>query len=106
MGMERRKSLRIPTSITVDVKEAGSSVVKGRGQISDLGIKGVAIDTAAVLDIGTPLFLKINVPIEVKGKVVRVGKKDHSIRYGVKFTDIGIFDKIQLKKFISAHFKK
>ena len=106
MGKERRRVLRVPTSILVDVNETGSSLVKGKGQISDLSIKGVAIDTTANLDLGMPLFLKINIPIEVRGKVVRVQKKDGGSRYGVKFTDIGLFDKIQIRKFISAHFKK
>lgn len=104
--MEKRKASRRPTSILIDVNEAGSAVIKGRGHIADLSITGLALDTSIPFDIGTPLFLKIDIPLEVKGKIVRLQKKEGTTRYGVKFLSIGFFEKRRLKKYISAHFKK
>ncbi|MBN1384831.1 MAG: PilZ domain-containing protein [Elusimicrobia bacterium] len=104
--MEKRRRPRVPTSILIDVNEVGSAVTKHRGHVADLSITGLALDTSFSLDIGASLFLKIDIPIEVKGKIVRAQKKAGTMRYGVRFQELGFFEKQRLKKYITAHFKK
>ncbi|MEW6555856.1 MAG: PilZ domain-containing protein [Elusimicrobiota bacterium] len=105
--MELRKHERISVSVLIDVYELGSVIAKGRGHVSDISIGGLSLDTHVALDIGTMLFLKIgDFPIEIKGKVIRIQQGVGVNRYGVKFIDLGFFDKRKLKKHIEAYFKK
>ena len=106
MGKEKRMGNRVPTSITVDLNEPGTMKTRGKGEIIDLSIKGVSIETDSELEMGTPLLLKINVPVEVRGEIIRINKNEKGVKYGVKFTDVSVFDEVQLKKFISSRFKK
>lgn len=104
--MDKRKAPRMPTSILIDVNEAGTAVSKHRGHVADLSVTGMALDTPLTLEKGSSLFLKIDIPIEVRGEIVRVQKKAGAVRYGIRFMDLGFFEKLRLKKYVTAHFKK
>ena len=55
--MEKRKAPRLPTSILIDVNEAGTAVSKHRGHVSDLSVTGMALDTPLTREMTTGYLL-------------------------------------------------
>lgn len=109
-GSEKRKHPRFPVGITMDVHAKGHTVGKCRGTISDLSTGGMSFKTSAELEQGTSLYLKINIPLEIRGEVrhIRSGSSGGMHRYGVRFHKIGFAtaDSMKAGHFIAAKFSK
>jgi c-di-GMP-binding flagellar brake protein YcgR len=90
-GKEKRKHPRFPVGITLDLRANGHSMAKCRGSIVDLSVGGMAFKTDTVLEEGMHLYLKINVPLEVRGEIRHIkGAATGGLRrYGVRFHKIG-----------------
>ena len=71
---------------------------------------GMSFKTTSPLEAGTSLYLKINIPLEIRGEVrhIRAGKSGGMHRYGVRFHKIGFFgaDSMKAGDFIAARFLK
>lgn len=109
-GKEKRKHVRFPVGVTMDIRAKGHTVGKCRGTISDLSTGGMSFKTSAELEQGTLLYLKLNIPLEIRGEVrhMRSGATGGMHRYGVRFHKIG-FPTAQSQKagdFIAAKFSK
>ncbi|OGR87191.1 MAG: hypothetical protein A3J74_07260 [Elusimicrobia bacterium RIFCSPHIGHO2_02_FULL_57_9] len=107
---EKRRHPRVPVGITMDIFAKGHNVGKCRGTIADLSMGGMAFKTNAVLEQGMCLYLKINIPLEIRGEV-RHTKDSHGggmHRYGVRFHKIGYNTPTNAKpeRFIAAKFQK
>lgn len=100
--MERRKAVRVPINIILDVYKNGVLEESYRGCGLNLSIKGIAIETDGVFEKNDIVLLRINIPIDVKGRIVWVKKEGKISRYGIKFEKLGFFEKIQVKKYIKA----
>ena len=72
---EKRKHPRFPVGITMDIHAKGHTVGKCRGTISDLSVGGMSFKSTAVLEAGASLYLKINIPLEVRGDVRHIRAK-------------------------------
>lgn len=107
---EKRKHPRYPLGITMDIHAKGHAVGKCRGTIVDLSVGGMAFKTNAVLEEGMSLYLKINIPLEIRGEVrhTRGSASGGMHRYGVRFHKIGYIspDEIRPENFIAAKFQK
>jgi len=110
MTSEKRRHPRFPAAITMDIRANGHRVGKVRGTISDLSVGGMALRTNVELERGMILYLKINVPLEIRGEIRHsksaAGGGLH--RYGVRFHKIGLFapDAAKRGHFISAKFER
>ena len=107
---EKRKHPRFPVGLTMELNAKGHTVGKCRGTIVDLSVGGMAFKTNAVLEEGACLYLKINIPLEIRGEI-RHGKGSISgglHRYGVRFHKIGyaVPDATKPEHFIAAKFQK
>ncbi|MBI5211540.1 MAG: PilZ domain-containing protein [Elusimicrobia bacterium] len=107
---EKRKHPRFPVGITMDIRAHGQTVDTCRGSIMDLSVGGMAFKTNAALEQGMTIYLKINIPLEIRGEV-RHSKGSLTggmHRYGVRFHKIGFMtpDTNKPEHFIAAKFQK
>ena len=74
-GGEKRRHARHPVGITMDIHMGGQNVGKVRGTITDLSVSGMTLKTNSELEEGSVLYLKINIPLEIRGEVrhIRAG---------------------------------
>ena len=88
---EKRRHPRFPVGITLEIRADGHSVGKCRGAIADLSVGGMAFKTNALLEEGMSLYLKLNIPLEIRGEVrhIRGPVAGNLRRYGVRFHKIG-----------------
>lgn len=107
-GAEKRRHPRFPMGISMDIQAKGHSVGRCRGTITDLSMGGMSFHTDAVLDQGMLLYLKLNIPLEIRGEVKHMDGNSSSgmQRYGVKFHKIGVPEASRPERFISAKFQK
>jgi len=107
---EKRKHPRFPVGISMDIHAKGQSVGKCRGTISDLSVGGMSFRTNTSLEEGASLYLKINIPLEIRGEIrhIKAGSGGGMYRYGVRFHKIGSAtpDKTKPENFIAARFQK
>ena len=110
MTSEKRKHPRFPVGITMDIHTRAQGVRKCRGSITDLSLTGMTFKTDAELEEGQSLYLKLDLPLEIRGEVrsinpVVVGGLR---RYGIQFHHIGSFGPADARpeNFIAARFHK
>ncbi|MFH2202847.1 MAG: PilZ domain-containing protein [Elusimicrobiota bacterium] len=107
---EKRRHPRFPVGITMSVHTGGRSVGKCRGTITDLSVSGMSFKSDKPLEKGCVLFLKINIPLEIRGEVldIKSGTAGGPYRYGVRFHKIGYEGKQQGRpeNFIAAKFQR
>jgi hypothetical protein len=107
---EKRRHPRFPVGITLNLHAKGQTVTKCRGTIRDLSMSGMSFITNAHLEEGSVLYLKINIPLEIRGEIrhIRVGAGGNVHRYGVRFHKIGFEDKGQDRpeSFVTARFQR
>ena len=105
---EKRRSPRFPLGIVLDVHTKNHTTGKCRGSIADLSVTGMSFKTTAVLENGMSLYLKVNIPLEIRGEVRhrKLSASGGLNRYGVRFHHIGVTasDESKPEKFISAKF--
>ena len=104
-GSEKRRFPRFPLGITMDLHARGLAVSKGvSGTIIDLSVGGMSFETPAELEEGSSIYLKINIPLEIRGQVRHIRKVGLTHRYGVRFHKIGFggVDEKRPEKFIAA----
>ena len=105
---EKRKHPRFPAGILLDLHAHGHTVGKIQGRIVDLSVGGMAFETVAPLEEGTSLYLKINIPLEIRGEVRHIRESAHRHRYGVRFHKLGFLSRGHRlpENFIAAKFNK
>lgn len=105
---EKRRNPRFPIGIMLEVNTKGQAMSKCRGSIADLSVGGMSFRTNAVLESGMSIYLKVNIPLEIRGEIrhLRRSASGGLNRYGVRFHHIG-FTEPESKRpdnFISAKF--
>lgn len=107
---DKRRHQRFPVGITMDLHAKGESVGKFRGTITDLSVGGMSFKTNTELEEGSVLYLKINIPLEIRGEIrhIRNAAAGGMQRYGVRFHKIGFEGAAQDRPetFIAAKFQK
>jgi len=108
---DKRKHPRYPVGLAMDIHAKGHSVQKCRGTITDLSLGGMMLKTSTELKLGGMIYLKINVPLEVRGEIrhLKSGSAGGYHRYGIRFHKIGFeggTSEARSKKFISAKFSR
>lgn len=109
-GVEKRRHPRFPVGIAMDLHAKGQMITKCRGTITDLSVSGMTFRSNAALEQGSVLYLKVNIPLEIRGEIrhMRSGSTGGLHRYGVRFHKIG-FEETGAPKpesFITAKFQK
>ncbi|HRY29170.1 MAG TPA: PilZ domain-containing protein [Elusimicrobiota bacterium] len=102
--MERRRFRRIPADMLVELHDVGGQSARGRAQVRNFSMGGMAVEGHVPLRSGETLFLKVNVPIEFLGKVVYMRSRGGRMNYGIRFQNIGFFDKLRLRRYVTAKF--
>ena len=110
-GGDKRRHARVPVGITLDIKVKGVAVKKCRGTIADLSMSGMTFESDAVLEKGQSLYLKVNIPLEIRGEIrhIKPSPKGGMHRYGVRFHHIGFDGESETRKpenFIAARFRR
>jgi hypothetical protein len=91
MESEKRRHARIQVGIALDIRVKGEAVKKCRGTIADLSMSGMTFKSDALLEKGQSLYLKMNLPLEIRGEIrnIEPGSRGGMHRYGVRFHHIG-----------------
>jgi hypothetical protein len=107
---EKRRHPRFSVGITMDIHAKGHTVGKCRGTIADLSVGGMTFKTNALLERGMSLYLRLNIPLEIRGEIrhSKASLTGGMYRYGVRFHKIGHRDPDSVKpeRFIAARFQK
>ncbi len=107
---EKRRHVRFPVGLSLGVVTKGAGVRRCLGVIADLSTGGMAFESDAVLEEGSSLYLRVNIPLEIRGEVRRVKPAGTAgrYRYGVRFHRLGLSSPESAKpeKFIAASFRK
>lgn len=106
---EKRRHPRFPMGMVLDLHAKGSPVSRGLvGTIVDMSVGGMLFETTAQLEEGATLYLKVNIPLEIRGEVRHMRKLGERHRYGVHFhkIDFGGQERARPKSFIFARFKR
>ncbi|OGS27471.1 MAG: hypothetical protein A2297_07750 [Elusimicrobia bacterium RIFOXYB2_FULL_48_7] len=99
--MPKRKHLRADSDILVDIFSADAIVNRGRGCVVNISLGGIAIETESALDLGHELLIDMKLPggtrpIEIHAKVVRQQNMGNLFHYGLKYTRLGLLQRIKL----------
>ena len=110
ISREKRKHPRFPVGITMEIRAGGQKVRKCRGSIADLSVGGMAFKTDALLEEGMCIYLKLNIPLEIRGEIrhMKGSPVGGMHRYGVRFHKIGYQapDANKPQNFIAAQFRR
>lgn len=69
----------------------------------DVSLSGMGIETEADLAINDTVMCHIEVPVQIEGKVVRCDGKGQMRKYGLKFKNQSIFDKLIFKRLLNGN---
>lgn len=100
MSKEKRKHKRLPTTIVADIYDSETLELKGKGCIFDLSKSGIALETNLKLDKHKPFFIRMNIPMEILCRIIRIDEKEGFYRYGLKFSKLKMSDAVKLKKIV------
>ncbi|MBI4057536.1 MAG: PilZ domain-containing protein [Elusimicrobia bacterium] len=105
---EKRKHPRFPVGLALELHAPGHLISRGKGKIVDLSVGGMSFETNAELEEGTSLYLKVNIPLEIRGDVRHIRQRGTLHSYGVRFHKMGSVtaDESKPAHFIAAHFQK
>jgi c-di-GMP-binding flagellar brake protein YcgR len=106
---DKRRHQRFPVGISMDIHAAGGAIARVSGTITDLSVGGMTFKTNKDLEEGSMLYLKVNIPLEIRGEVRHMrGGSAGARRYGVRFHKIGFEGTVpqEKEKFIKAKFQK
>src|SRR3989339_49567 len=101
MSKENRRSRRLPTTILADIFDAGTLELQGKGCVFNMSKTGAAFESKLKLDKNKSIFVRLNVPMEILGEVVRIETSGEDLyRYGIKFAKLTMSDAIKFKDII------
>jgi len=95
-----RKMIIIPVRIRGDGLSEGMFYT---GLSKDISMKGIRLKTPENLKIGTEFIFEISFPdkrIKPKGRVVWTKDIEGVLYYGVQFSGVNIFDRLELAKYV------
>ncbi len=104
-GQERRRHERFNSNIFVQFENPLMDDVIGRGVVVDVSKSGFAVDTETELDINKEYKCHLEIPLTVKGKVVRQVTPGHMKRYGFKIVGLNFWDRIVLRRSLKGNLK-
>jgi hypothetical protein len=101
MGQDKRKKERFNANLFAELSSA-SGAPYGRGVVVDVSLSGFAVETETDLTSGEEIECHIEVPIRFRAKVMRSVIEGQVKRYGLKFSDQSLLDKLLLKKILKG----
>jgi hypothetical protein len=102
MGQEKRKQARLDANLFAQLHSSDGKADFGRAVVVDVSIGGFAVDTEADLVLNQVLSCHIEMPLELKAKVVRAIQEGQVKRYGLQFVGQSFLDKFLLKKILKG----
>lgn len=102
MSNEKRRTPRLDAHLFAELAFLPSREPLGRAIVSDVSVSGVAVDTEAEFEVGDKVECRMEIPIVIQAKVVRVVPHGQVKRYGLMFVNQSFFDKIVLKKILKG----
>lgn len=103
---DQRRERRVAAIIVTELKSARTGASRGKGCLTDLSLGGLGFETEADFEKGAEVLLTFHMPVEVRGRIVHADKKGLLKRYGVRFTELGKGEKLQVERYVKVKFKK
>jgi len=98
LSKERRRQQRFGANMFADFTSVGYSDPLGRGVVMDVSVGGLAVETEAELPLGGEVYCHIEIPFQVRVRVVSQHTSGQRRRFGLQFLDMGILDRLLLKR--------
>ena len=99
---ERRSTERLTSRLFVELESSTLNSSNGRGVVVDVSLSGLAIETEADLTPGEMINCHVEIPFQVKARVVGRLIPGQIKRYGLKFVGQSMIDKMLLKKLLKG----
>ncbi len=106
ISKERRRYPRVPTKILLDVRPPFSSSSEMGGVVVNLSLGGLAFESTTRLETGTDIYIAMENPLALVGRIVHAFPNGHLYRYGIRFTSLGVFSQRKLEKYIGLVLRK
>jgi c-di-GMP-binding flagellar brake protein YcgR len=103
---ERRQHIRVPTHIMLEIRPPVPGADEVEGVVVNLSLGGLAFESPSKLAPGTDIYVLMEKPLTMTGKVVHAFPNGNQRRYGVRFTSIGLFSERKLENHVGLILKK
>jgi hypothetical protein len=101
MGKERRRAERLDANLFAEI-ETVSGTRLGRAVVTDVSLSGLAVESEADLPINGDVVCYIEVPVQLKARVVRSIGNTMVRRYGLHFEHQSFFDKLFFRRLLKG----
>ena len=102
MDKNNRKQKRLDARLFTELTSPTSGNSLGRGVVLNVSLSGVGIESEADLSINENVTCHIEVPVQLEAKVVRISGEGQVKRFGLKFKNQSIFDKLVFKRVLKG----
>jgi len=102
MPENRRKKTRFDANMFVEISSTTLKEILGRGVVTDVSLSGLAIETEVDMDLNRNFDLHVEIPLNIRARVVRSLAPGRLKRYGLKFIGQGFLDRLLLKKLLKG----
>ena len=100
MKRERRRQRRYESNMFAAFSSVGYGDPMGRGVVTDVSLGGFGVETESTLPLGGEVYCNVEIPFQVKIRVVSQQTAGQRRRYGVQFMEMGLLDRMLLKRAI------
>lgn len=98
---EIRKHSRHPTAFLMTIRSTDLGPgMQGRAYSVDLSETGAGFESEAKLEKDRRVFMELQIPLEVIGRVAHVETRGVRFRYGIKFDSLGWLDRWFLRRYL------
>jgi len=101
-GKNKRKFERHHSNLFIDLFSRSLLSKIGRGVMVDISLAGLAIETEADLKIGEEYECRIEFPISIRAKVVRVVQEGQIKQYGLRTIGQTLIDRFILRRLLKG----
>lgn len=101
---ERRKFVRVIVNIYLEeIFDMENYITRGKGFLKDISMLGAGIETHEHFKEGSKVLLSFTLPgniaiRNIRGVILRVKRETERYIIAIKFTKIGLLNKLRLKK--------
>ncbi|MFH1379726.1 MAG: PilZ domain-containing protein [bacterium] len=104
-----RKAKRLPADLLAGMENNDAIDFRHNTRIKNINLKGMAIETLLPLSIGEKRFFRFFVGsghhMKLQGRVIWNKPNGGTGLYGINFTDLNLWKKIQLRRFLTKRNK-
>lgn len=84
----------------IQIHTAPHGSPRGKGCIVNLSQGGAGVESEIPLDKGQLIFFKFLIPMDIQARITYVKPEGKRYRYGLQFKNLGLLDRLQLRRYL------